>query len=218
MTIRNVQQVATGTPADEVNGLTQADGDVILKGLFAKQVDRLYDEIDSIVKEWVQGIVGNDWMKEFAGYKTKRVTQLIARSKAFREEMLDDPTMLSYVDKLMLDTSDSYWMNAAQVIQLQPGEKTQFLHRDLEDYPIFRAYGPKGLEVMCNCIIVLSDYTEEMGATRVIPGSHKWEDFENRGDPSQTVAAVMEKGNAMLFAGKLLHGAGEIEAIVLVAR
>jgi ectoine hydroxylase-related dioxygenase (phytanoyl-CoA dioxygenase family) len=48
-----------------------------------------------------------------------------------------------------------------------------------------------------------------MGATRVIPGSHKWDDFEDRGDPAQTVAAVMEKGDAMLFSGKLLHGAGE---------
>jgi hypothetical protein len=132
-TIRNVQQVPAGTPAKAVHRHIETDGGVILKGLFSKQVDRLNAELDPIVNEWAEGVEGNDWMKEFSGYKTKRVTQLIARSKVFREEMLDDPTMLSYVDTLMLETSDSYWMNAAQVIQLQPGEKAQFLHRDLEN-------------------------------------------------------------------------------------
>ena len=83
------------------------------------------------------------------------------------------------------------------------------LHRDLENYPVFRGYGPQAPEVMCNCLVALSDYTEEMGATRVIPGSHLWDDFEDRGDQAQTIAAVMEKGDALIYSGKLLHGAGE---------
>jgi len=109
---------------------------------------------------------------------------------------------------MMLETSDSYWMNAAQVIELQPGEKAQMLHRDLENYPIFRKYGKDAPEVMCNCLVALSEYTEEMGATRVVPGSHRSDDFEDYGDPSQTIPVVMEKGDALIFSGKLLHGGG----------
>ncbi|HEM7843286.1 phytanoyl-CoA dioxygenase family protein [Burkholderia multivorans] len=205
---QRLREVVSGTPADEVKKIIDADGGVIVKGLFAKHVDRLNEELDPVVSGWREGVKGNEWMEEFAGRKTKRVTQLVARSKTFREEMIDDATMLSYIDTMMLETSDSYWMNAAQVIQLQPGEKAQMLHRDLENYPIFRKYGPEAPEVMCNCLVALSDYTEDMGATRVIPGSHKWSDFEDRGDPSQTIPAVMEKGDALVYSGKMLHGGG----------
>jgi ectoine hydroxylase-related dioxygenase (phytanoyl-CoA dioxygenase family) len=205
---QKLQRVRAGTPAVEVKKIIDADGGVIIQGLFAEQVERLNLELDPLMNDWHEGVKGNEWMEEFAGRQTKRMTQLIARSKVFREEIVDDPTMLSYIDTMMLGTSDSYWMNAAQVIQLQPGEKAQFLHRDLENYPIFRKYGPEGPEVMCNCLVALSEYTEEMGATRVIPGSNKWPDFEERGDPEQTVAAEMEKGDALVFSGKLLHGGG----------
>ncbi|MGN5643440.1 phytanoyl-CoA dioxygenase [Burkholderia multivorans] len=205
---QRLREVVSGTPADEVKKIIDADGGVIVKGLFAKHVDRLNEELDPVVSGWREGVKGNEWMEEFAGRKTKRVTQLIARSKTFREEMIDDATMLSYIDTMMLETSDSYWMNTAQVIQLQPGEKAQMLHRDLENYPIFRKYGREAPEVMCNCLVALSDYTEDMGATRVIPGSHKWSDFEDRGDPSQTIPAVMEKGDALVYSGKMLHGGG----------
>ncbi|NGM78770.1 phytanoyl-CoA dioxygenase family protein [Burkholderia multivorans] len=205
---QRLREVVSGTPADEVKKIIDADGGVIVKGLFAKHVDRLNEELDPVVSGWREGVKGNEWMEEFAGRKTKRVTQLVARSKTFREEMIDDATMLSYIDTMMLETSDSYWMNAAQVIQLQPGEKAQMLHRDLENYPIFRKYGREAPEVMCNCLVALSDYTEDMGATRVIPGSHKWSDFEDRGDPSQTIPAVMEKGDALVYSGKMLHGGG----------
>ncbi|MFM0172632.1 phytanoyl-CoA dioxygenase family protein [Paraburkholderia sediminicola] len=203
-----LQEVPAGTPATEVKRIIDADGGVIIKGLFARQVDAMNAEIDPIISKWHEGVRGNEWMEEFAGRQTKRLTQLVARSKVFREQMIDDETMLSYVDTMMLETSDSYWMNAAQVIELQPGEKVQMLHRDLENYPIFRKYGAEAPEVMCNCLVALSDYTEEMGATRVIPGSHKWADFEDRGDQSQTIAAVMEKGDALLYSGKMLHGGG----------
>ncbi|MGI4860735.1 MAG: phytanoyl-CoA dioxygenase family protein [Janthinobacterium lividum] len=203
-----LQEVPAGTPANEVKRIIDADGGVIIKGLFANHVDRMNAELDPVVAGWHEGVKGNEWMEEFAGRKTKRVTQLVARSKTFREKMIDDATMLSYIDTMMLETSDSYWMNAAQVIELQPGEKAQMLHRDLENYPLFRKYGAAAPEVMCNCLVALSDYTEEMGATRVIPGSHTWADFEDYGDPAQTIPAVMEKGDALVFSGKLLHGGG----------
>ncbi|MDE1165357.1 MAG: hypothetical protein PW845_08170 [Pseudomonas sp.] len=73
------------------------------------------------------------------------MTQLIRRSKTFREEMLDHDILLSYIDTMMLETSDAYWMNAAQIIEIQLGEKLQYLHRDLENYPVlFRSLGPAG--------------------------------------------------------------------------
>ena len=53
----------------------------------------------------------------------------------------------------------------------------------------------------------MSEFTEENGATRVIPGSNKWED-KLRPTNDQTVAAEMPKGSVLLYLGSLYHGGG----------
>lgn len=37
--------------------------------------------------------------------------------------------------------SESFWLNTAQVIKIQPGEKAQVLNRDMGMYPVFFRYG-----------------------------------------------------------------------------
>ncbi|MBD1554094.1 phytanoyl-CoA dioxygenase family protein [Pseudomonas typographi] len=210
-TLTQLREVPAGTAPEIVKQIIDEDGGVIIKGLFSAQVDRFNAEMDPIVADWASGnSTCPQWMQEFTGKKTKRVTQLIRRSKTFREEMLDHDILLSYIDTMMLETSDAYWMNAAQIIEIQPGEKRQYLHRDLENYPVFRSLGPTGPEVMCNCLVALSEYTEEMGATRIIPGSQAWPNFNDREriENSATIPVVMEKGDAFLYSGKVVHGGG----------
>ncbi len=54
----------------------------------------------------------------------------------------------------------------------------------------------------------LSDFTAEVGATRVIPGSHLWSERDEDGDDSEAVQAVMPAGSVLLYSGKVRHGAG----------
>lgn len=205
-----IQHVPAGTSAEEVDEIIRRDGGVIVDNLFSKEtVARLNAELDPVLLDWEPGVKGTDWMVEFAGKQTKRLTQLVTRSSTFRNEMLDDAALLSYIDTMMLPHADSYWMTSAQVIELQPGQKSQMLHRDLENWPVFRKLGPDGPEAACNCLVALSEYTEEMGATRVIPGSHKWSDYEDRGNHEMTIAAEMEPGSGFVYSGKVLHGGGE---------
>ena len=58
-----------------------------------------------------------------------------------------------------------------------------------------------------NFMIAFTDYTEENGATRIIPGSNHWEDFEDRGTPEQTIAARMKAGDAPCIAARPLMAA-----------
>jgi ectoine hydroxylase-related dioxygenase (phytanoyl-CoA dioxygenase family) len=59
-------------------------------------------------------------------------------------------------------------------------------------------------------MLALSDFTEELGATRVAPGSNRDQTI----DPAtldvgtQTVPAVMKAGDALFFTGKVIHGGG----------
>jgi ectoine hydroxylase-related dioxygenase (phytanoyl-CoA dioxygenase family) len=58
-------------------------------------------------------------------------------------------------------------------------------------------------------MIAIEEITQELGATRVIPGSHKWTDYTNQGKPEQTVPAEMNPGDALIYSGRLIHGGGE---------
>lgn len=90
------------------------------------------------------------------------------------------------------EESGAYWLNTAQVIDIGPGNKAQPLHRDLENNYPFVTMGPSGPEAANNFLIALTDFTEENGATRVIPGSHLWPDFTNKGTPEMTIPAEIK--------------------------
>jgi len=53
-----------------------------------------------------------------------------------------------------------------------------------------------------------TDFTEEMGATRVIVGSHLWKDDPSEVDSALTTGAVMDKGSVLVYTGSLFHGGG----------
>ena len=53
----------------------------------------------------------------------------------------------------------------------------------------------------------LSDFTADMGATLVVPGSHKWEPGR-RATKDEIVAAEMEPGSAVIYLGGTLHAGG----------
>lgn len=150
----------------------------------------------------------NELMQEFHGKNTKRLTNLVMHSSTFRNEILDDPVVREVADKIFLEKTGTYWVNAARLIEIGPGNAAQPMHRDLENYwPLFRL-GPDAPEGMVNFLIAFTDFTEENGATRVIPGSNRWPDFENRGRHEDSIPAIMNAGDALLLSGKTAHSGG----------
>jgi ectoine hydroxylase-related dioxygenase (phytanoyl-CoA dioxygenase family) len=65
---------------------------------------------------------------------------------------------------------DRIELNLTQAISIGPGEGPQFLHRDEELWPHRFPF-----EIMANAIVAIDDFTAENGATRLIPGSHRWD-------------------------------------------
>lgn len=99
-------------------------------------------------------------------------------------------------------------MNSTQLIDIAPGSAAQPLHRDQWQFPVFTLVGPDAPEASCNFIVALSEFTAENGATRVIPGSHKWKDMSDNGTEGDTIAAEMQPGDACFISGKVVHGGG----------
>src|SRR5690242_21642856 len=110
---------------------------------------------------------------EFAGHRTRRTGALIARSPTFRE-LAAHPLVLATLDRVLGDHATSYQLHLTQVIDIGPGEPGQLVHRDQWAFDFFPF--PSGYEVECHTMWAMSDFTEENGATRVIPGSHQWAD------------------------------------------
>ncbi|MFK4599944.1 phytanoyl-CoA dioxygenase family protein [Streptomyces pristinaespiralis] len=202
--------VANDTPAEEILEIVTRDGGVIIKGfLTQEQIARFNAEIEQPLRALAPGSTHeDDLVAAFHGSNTKRLTNLVTHSATFRSEVIDHPLVHEISDLVFLQESGTYWMTTAQVIEIGPGNQAQMLHRDLENWFPFIGMGPSGPEVTINFLVALTDFTEENGATRVIPGSNHWSDFEDRGTPGQTIPAVMNAGDVLLISGKTAHGGG----------
>lgn len=150
------------------------------------------------------------WMREtpvgpddFSGRRTRRTGALVARSPSSRE-LVAHPLVLDVVRRVLSHVA-GFQLHLTQMIAIGPGEPAQPIHRDQWAFDFFPF--PTGYEVQCNTIWAMCDFTEENGATRLVPGSHRREDglaFQ----PSDTIPATMPAGSVLLYTGSLYHGAG----------
>jgi ectoine hydroxylase-related dioxygenase (phytanoyl-CoA dioxygenase family) len=106
---------------------------------------------------------------DFAGHRTKRINNLIAKSAACRE-LAVHPTIMSVCDRVLLPHCARYHLHVTLLVDLQPGETAQELHRDGGIYPVRLPSIPMTLATMWAC----NDFTAENGGTRLVPGSHRW--------------------------------------------
>lgn len=135
---------------------------------------------------------------EFEGFETRRIYSLFAKTRAFDAEAID-PLLVGVLDRVLGDAQ----LSAPVGISIGPGESAQPLHRDDGIYPL---PDPKP-ELVLNTMWALDDFTEANGATRVVPGSHRWSE-PPPAEEIETVSATMPAGSVMFFRGSLLHGGG----------
>ena len=208
--VSNLRKLPATADVADIRAVVASDGGVIIEGLLTPdQVSRFNAEIESPLTALAAGGKHElEIVNEFHGANTKRLTNLVSHSPVFRSEIIDHDLVHALCDATFLEESGTYWMTTAQVIEIGPGNRAQFLHRDLENWFPFVGMGPAGPEVTLNFLIALTDFTEENGATRVIPGSNHWDDFEDNGTPEGTIPAVMKAGDALFISGKTVHGGG----------
>ncbi len=209
-TSQQLRKVPASAAVREILDIVNEDGGVIIEKMISPdQVRRFNEEIDKPLTQLHAGSNSTDGtIAEFHGSNTKRLTNLITHSKTFREELVAHALVAALADEIFLKNAGAYWMSTAQVIEIGPGNKPQVLHRDLENFYTAVQAGPAGPEVTINFLTALTDFTDENGATRVIPGSNKWDDYEDRGKPDMTIPAEMNAGDVLFISGKVVHGGG----------
>ena len=205
-----IQHLPASSGRDAILQALRADGAVIIKGLFSKdQIRRLNGEVQPAIDKLSTGSKQTDeWLQDFHGDKTKRLNGVVGISQTFRGEILESELIHSLCEAIYLEDAGGYWLNSAQVIDIGPGSKAQPLHRDQWQFPIFTHCGPDAPEASVNFVVALTEFRAENGATRVIPGSHRWADLNENGTPDMSVPAEMDVGDACFITGKVVHGGG----------
>ncbi len=185
------------------------DGAAIVHHMLAPDtLARLREELASTTRATSAGTKSTDAMvQKFWGSNTKRFTRLAARSATFRDEVLVHPILRQAADREIGPHCAAYWMNTGQVMIIGPGQSAQWLHRDADNWPL--VLGPNERPVTISCMFALTEFTAETGATRVVPGSHRWSDFERTATDDEVIQAVMPAGSGLIYSGAVLHGGGK---------
>jgi ectoine hydroxylase-related dioxygenase (phytanoyl-CoA dioxygenase family) len=194
----SIQHFPASTSPDEVAAALVQDGVAVVD----RMVDpRLMDQVADELRPFIDATrSGPD---DFSGRNTRRTGGLIARSKTCRDLVMN-PLVLDTTRKL-LSKAMSFQLHLTQVIAIGPGQEAQPIHRDQWAFDFFPF--PQGYEVQCNTIWAMTDFTAENGATRVIPGSNRYEDklqFREK----DTEPAEMSKGSVLFYSGSIYHGGG----------
>ena len=97
----------------------------------------------------------------FEGTRTVRIYNLLARGEAFWQVPLNAAVLP--VAEAVLDSE--LLLSSLSAITLAPGQGAQPMHEDTQQIPLARPHPPIAL----NALWALSPFTEENGATRVVP-------------------------------------------------
>ncbi len=138
---------------------------------------------------------------EFLGLRTRRLFNLLARDPCFAEIPIH-PAVLPVVERVL---DPECLLSSLTAIAMHPGETAQPLHADDGSLPLPKPHLP----VTCTVLFALVDFSEENGATRVVPGSHHADHSPRRDERSAPAeAVVMPAGSALVIHGSLWHGGG----------
>jgi ectoine hydroxylase-related dioxygenase (phytanoyl-CoA dioxygenase family) len=183
---------------DERNHLDE-DGFVVLPGLLeGDQVDALRQRYDDLVA--LEGEQAGGEFHQEAG--THRLANLVNKGAIF-DALWTNPKQLAAIDHVL--DGQEIKLSSLNGRTVLPGSGHQGLHTDWA-----RAVPPGAYEA-CNSMWMLDDFTAENGATRVVPGSHRWAKLpvEALADPAEAhpdqILVTGQAGSVVVFNAHLWH-------------
>ena len=134
------------------------------------------------------------------GFATKRMYNLLAKAEVFWELPVH-PNILPFAEHLL---DEECLLSGTTCMHIGPGEVHQGLHSDDGLVSVRRPRIP----FMVTTIWAFTDFTEENGATRIVPGSHKFDHEPRKGEKVDHVPAEMKAGSVLIVNGGTWHCGG----------
>ncbi len=138
----------------------------------------------------------------FEGTRTTRTYNLLAHGEIW-QQVPAHAVVLELIEGVL---GPQCLVSSLASISLGPGETAQVIHADDQVQPLAKPH----VATVCNSMWALTDFTEANGATRVVAGSHTWQNPDYfAGDAGvDTIAAEMPKGSVLVWHGSTWHGGG----------
>lgn len=185
------------TPASQITSAIREAGCAIVRERAAPE---LIDRINNELTPYFDAVPMSEG--PFMGNRTQRTCRLVVKSPSSRELILDE-CVLDVVGALLKGGAYHYTLHHTEAMRVHPGQKPQNMHRDDTTFPFKHPCPP----VLVASIWALSRFTPANGATRVVPGSHLWDD-ERRPTDAEIQEIEMPPGSVLLFDTALYHSAG----------
>ncbi len=163
--------------------------DPALLDALARELERLEHELGAVP-------AGNS----FEGANTVRIYNLLAYGGPFAAV----PTHANVLPIVEGVLDDGCLISSLSSIAIDAGEIAQPIHADDQLIPVDKPHVP----LVCNTMWAITEFTEENGATRILPGSHTRDHSPEYGRPYESIAAVMPRGSVLVWHGSLWHGGG----------
>ena len=129
----------------------------------------------------------------------QRVGMLVNKGVEFHE-VIQHPGVSTLLTEVL---GERYLLTSYTANITAPGCERQLLHQDQG----YVSWPQPPYPIVTQVLWTLDDMTELNGGTRVIPGSHLWEEPLQDQD-HDTIAVEAPAGTAVLMDGRLWHGAG----------
>ena len=173
------------------------DGYTIVEGAIEPElVDALASNLRDLESFYDVQPAGNS----FEGAATLRVYNLLALDRVWERVPVHE-SVLPLIEHVL---DPGCLISSLSSIRILPGEAAQPIHADDQLLPIPKPHVP----TVCNSMWALTDFTAANGATRIVPGSHKYDHSPDYGKPYDSIAAEMPKGSVLIWHGSLWHGGG----------
>jgi len=137
---------------------------------------------------------------DFEGAATVRIYNLLVHG-ALYERIPVHENVLGIVEGVL---DPGCLVSSLSSISICGGERAQPIHADDQLLPLAKPH----VATVCNTMWALTDFTEENGATRIVPGSHLAERSPKYGAHYDSIPAEMARGSVLIWHGSLWHGGG----------
>jgi ectoine hydroxylase-related dioxygenase (phytanoyl-CoA dioxygenase family) len=180
---------------DETKRPLVEDGFVILPGLVsAPEIARLIDRVEQLFAQ--EGEQAGSEFKQEPG--TRRLANCVDKGEEF-EHAIGNPTVLECMETVL---GPDFKLSSVNVRSAEPHSNCgQPLHADSGAIADEHGYW------VCNSVWMLDDFTEENGALRIVPGSHKWKRLPEPGARIEGEQLVTGKaGTVVVMNAHMWHG------------
>ena len=131
----------------------------------------------------------------------RRLANAVDKGEIF-EKVIETPRVLECIEAVL---GPDFKLSSLNIRSANPhGKSAQPLHVDSGELPDYRG------NAVCNSVWMLDDFTEQNGALRVVPGSHKWMRLPEPGAKVEGEMLVTGRaGTVVVMNAHVWHGGTE---------